>query len=467
MKKNTTLIFFLVAIITNAQTNPAITSWLQNSGGISGRHYRMKVPVSTVVHDSLNANVQLVRYSSVDSNTASAYVNTQGIPAYITGPFYNNPRPVAGNQNELFKLPLHPVVSTLGNIPSQATGAATIAVLINGVSLYSYGDGFSYKATTNSDVPTQAANGGDGVWNRNGVLAEKLGFDCSKGHPDAQWRYHHHQNPSAFNLDLYTLSTICTPYVSDGLYTINSDEHSPLLGFAFDGFPIYGPYAYLNPLDPLSQITRMKSSYSKRAISTRTHYANGIDVTDGPAVSTAFPLGWYREDYEYISHSESDYLDIHNGRFCVTPDYPNGTYCYFTTVDDNYNSVYPYAVGPYFYGVKSGSNLNAPVGGGTITEPVITYSPALATSDFTIDNNGYTAFPNPSYDLLAVQSKAIVKKDLIVDLIDSRGRQIDQKTIHQGSTLCYFDTSSLYNGVYFIKISDMENSKTIKVIINK
>jgi hypothetical protein len=460
-------ILLLLPQINFGQTNPIITKWLQNTSGITGRHYRIKIPVSTVVHDSLTANIQQVRYSSVDSNTASVYVNTQGIPAYITGPFYNNPRPVAGNQNELFKLPLYPIASTLGNIPSQATGAATIAVLINGVSLYSYGDGFSYKLTTNTDVPTQAANGGNGVWNRNGVLAEKLGFDCSKGHPDAQWRYHHHQNPSAFNLDLLTLSTICTPYVSDGLYAINPNEHSPLLGFAFDGFPIYGPFAFSNPLDPLSGITRMKSSFSTRAISSRTQYANGVDVTDGPAVSTAFPLGWYREDYEFISHTESDYLDIHNGRFCITPDYPNGIYCYFTTVDDNYNSVYPYAVGPYFYGVKSGSNLNAPVGGGTITEPVQTYTPPLAASDFTIETKGFTAFPNPSYDLLAIQSKAIVAQDLQVNLIDSTGRQIEQKIIHQGSTLCYFDTSSLYNGVYLVQISAGNQQITLKVIISK
>jgi hypothetical protein len=460
-------ILILLPLISFGQTNPIITKWLQNNSGITGRHYRIKIPVSTVVHDSLSANVQQVRYSSVDSNTASVYVNTQGIPAYITGPFYNNPRPVAGNQNELFKLPLHPVESTLGNIPSQATGAATIAVLINGVSLYSYGDGFSFKSATSTDVPTQAANGGDGVWNRNGVLAEKLGFDCSKGHPDAQWRYHHHQNPSAFNLDLLTLSTVCTPYVSDGLYAINPNEHSPLLGFAFDGFPIYGPYAYSNPTDPNSAIVRVKSSYSTRAITTRTHYANGVDVTDGPAVSTSFPLGWYREDYEYISHTESDYLDIHNGRFCITPDFPNGTYCYFTTVDDNYNSVYPYAVGPYFYGVKSGSNLNAPVGGGTITEPVLTYTPPLAASDFIIDSNRFTAFPNPTYDLLAIQSKAIVSQDLQVNLFDATGRQIDQKVIHQGSTLCYFDTSSLYNGLYLVQISAGRERITLKVMISK
>ena len=112
MKKIISILAFFVAFTTHAQTNPAITKWLQNDSGITGRHYRIKVPVSTVVHDSLNANVQQVRYSTVDSNTASVYVNTQGIPAYITGPFYNNPRPVAGNQNELFKLPSAPKIAT-------------------------------------------------------------------------------------------------------------------------------------------------------------------------------------------------------------------------------------------------------------------------------------------------------------------------------------------------------------------
>ena len=111
--------------------------------------------------------------------------------------------------------------------------------------------------------------------------------------------------------------------------------------------------------------------------------------------------------------------------------------------------------------------MNAPVGGGTITEPVTTYTPPLAASDFSIETNGFTAFPNPSYDLLAIQSKAIVTADLTVNLIDSTGRQIDQKTIHQGTTLCYFDTSSLYNGVYLVQIRSGKEQFTLKVIISK
>jgi hypothetical protein len=41
-------------------------------------------------------------------------------------------------------------------------------------------------------------------------------------------------------------------------------------------------------------------------------------------------------------------LDVHNGRFCITPEYPEGIYCYFATVDANYNSAYPYVVGQRF-----------------------------------------------------------------------------------------------------------------------
>ena len=456
--KFTILITFLFVFTVFSQTNPIITSWLRNMTGITGRHY-LSGSSTVIIDSSIPANVQMVQYSST-----SAYISTQGIPSFITGPFYNNPRPTAGVQNALFKFPLNPVQSTLGNVPSQATGAANIGVFINGVALYSYGDGHSYRSSTATDVPTP--NGGDGIWNRNGVLAERVGFDCSKGHPDAQWRYHHHQNPSAFNMDLVVLSTVCNPYVSDGLYLINPQVHSPLLGFAYDGFPIYGPYGYLNPNDPTSAITRMKSSYSPRNITTRTHYSDGSDVVDGPPVNIAFPIGWYREDYEYISNSNSDYLDVHNGRFCKTPEYPNGIYCYFTTVDANYNSVYPYAVGPYFYGVKSATNLNAPTIT-PITETVTTYNPELITNNFSFENLYFKIYPNPVSDIITIQSSTMITENLNADLFDEQGRIISSKSFYQGSTNCYFETDTIYNGIYFLKISDGKSSKTFKVIIAK
>src|SRR5690606_13738523 len=90
---------------------------------------------------------------------------------------------------------------------------------------------------------------------------------------------------------------------------------------------------------------------------------------DGPAVNSTYPLGYFREDYEYESSTDPDQLDEHNGRFCVTPEYPQGTYAYFCTVDANWNSAYPYAVGPTFYGVKTAQKVT------TVTESTTTYTP--------------------------------------------------------------------------------------------
>ena len=258
------------------------------------------------------------------------YATTQGIPAFITGPFTANPNSVITPTSTIYQIPLNPVKN---NGVLTNTGAGNIGVFKNGVGLFSYGDGFAYNPATNTDAPAP-----NGVWRRDAVKAEMNGFDCSKAHPAAQGNYHHHQNPSAFNLDLVVLSSICNLYTSDGLYVINPNEHSPLLGFAYDGFPIYGAYGYADTMGG-GGIVRMKSSYSLRNISVRTNYANGADVVDGLPISSTFPLGWYREDYECIDNqSDMSYLDEHNGRFCVTPEYPNGTYCYFTTVDENHNS---------------------------------------------------------------------------------------------------------------------------------
>ena len=71
----------------------------------------------------------------------------------------------------------------------------------------------------------------------------------------------------------------------------------------------------------------MKSSFSLRSITTRTTYYDGTTVTAGPVVSGTHPLGEYREDYLYTAPTgtQPDYLDIHNGRFCITPEYPLGT----------------------------------------------------------------------------------------------------------------------------------------------
>lgn len=434
------LLFF--GLEMHSQNNPAITSWIQNTNSTTGRHYLSGN--STVINDAALANIQNVQYSANWS-----YVTTQGVPSFITGPFTANPNPVITATTSIYKIPLNPVQNT-GALT--ATGAGNIGVFINGVGLFSYGDGFAYNPATNADAPVA-----NGVWRRDAVKAEIIGFDCSKAHPAAQGNYHHHQNPSAFNLDLLQLSTICNLYPSDGLYTINPNIHSPLIGFAYDGFPIYGAFGYTNT-NGTGGVSRMKSSYQLRNITTRTTYADGTDVVDGPAISSTFPLGWYREDYEYVAHpSDATYLDEHNGRFCITPEYPNGIYCYFTTVDGNYNSTYPYCVGPTYYGVKNVVKVTA------ITESTTPYLDAMAfeKNDFSI-----TIAPNPAQDFIAIQSQ-MTYSDYKIELLDELGKLVATSAILKGSTLSVIDIQTVYNGTYFVKISNENTSKTYKVLIDK
>ena len=357
MKKIFMLSCLALGTFLNAQTNPAITKWLQNTTGITGRHYVAGNP--TPITDAVLANVQSVKY-----NATHAYVSATGIPAYITGPFQDGNPSLATAQNKIFKVSLTPTQNT--GTPTATTGG-NIGIFINGVALFDYRDGVAWNNNTN------ALCGGPGnpncpggpmatqAWNRDAIPAERAGFDCAKAHP-AMGNYHHHQNPSAFNLDLNVVSTVCDTYPSDGLYVINANEHSPLLGFAYDGFPIYGAYAYANT-DGTGGISRMKSSYQLKTQTTRT---NGPAVNQVVGAQTFFN-GYFREDYEFVAHAgDPTYLDVHNGRFCKTPEYPDGIYCYFATVDANHNSAYPYVVGPTFYG--------------TVTTTTVTTIPAGTTN---------------------------------------------------------------------------------------
>ncbi|NHK40209.1 YHYH protein, partial [Thermus thermophilus] len=120
---------------------------------------------------------------------------------------------------------------------------------------------------------------------------------------------------------------------SDLRTDLNDDgtSHSPILGFAYDGNPIYGPYGYSDPTNQSSSISRLRTSYRLKANLVYDEVTNPTPVrTDGPLLSEEI-AGKFVEDYEY-SFSVGD-LDQYNGRFCKTPEYPTGRYCYFVTIE--------------------------------------------------------------------------------------------------------------------------------------
>jgi len=103
----------------------------------------------------------------------------------------------------------------------------------------------------------------------------------------------------------------------------NGSAHSKILGWAYDGNPIYGSIGNAKPIPDSSGaggLKRLKSSY--KLISPQ------ISSDLRPS---GFAQGKLIEDYIYKGDGD---LDQHNGRFIVNQDFPNGTYAYFATVDN-------------------------------------------------------------------------------------------------------------------------------------
>ena len=136
---------------------------------------------------------------------------------------------------------------------------------------------------------------------------------------------------------------------------VPSSDHSPIIGWAYDGNPIYGPYGYTTPKGGTAR--SMQSGYEPVSKPNRPNLTN-------------FPQGFFIEDYEFKGSGD---LDKHNGRFCVTPDYPNGVYAYFATISSGLvdtdgpfrgfkRPVFPYLIGnsfksePNSFNFKSSSN---------------------------------------------------------------------------------------------------------------
>jgi hypothetical protein len=129
---------------------------------------------------------------------------------------------------------------------------------------------------------------------------------------------------------------------------VSSKNHSPIIGWAYDGNPIYGPYGYSTKSSGI--ISQMRSGYNLN-----------IDQNRPP-----FPNGFFIEDYEYLNVDDDTVLDEYNGRFCVTPEFPNGTYAYFATIDNTSSNTFggyrtpafPYLIGNKFKSAPNTFNFN-------------------------------------------------------------------------------------------------------------
>lgn len=399
-------LLLLLPAFSQAQTAPIVSSWIVNTTGATG-------------FNGIPSNVQRVQYS-----TGNVYITCTGIPSYGIGPWPNNPN-AATNQNFVFKITRTPQPNpgTATNTPLGHTG-----IWSNGVSLYNAKDAMSYN--------------NQGVWNQNAIVVEGPSFDSCLGHPSGNGEYHHHLNPRCLYNDR------------------DSTQHSPIIGFAFDGYPIYGAYGYANA-NGTGAIKSMRTSYQARNISSRTTLPDGSTASSaGPAVSSAKPTGYYVEDFEYVA-GRGD-LDAHNGRFCVTPEYPQGTYAYFVTINRLYEGAYPYTPGPTYYGVIPAGATGPQSGHVVVNEPVNTY---VVTATFVAAGLQVSVYPNPTSSTLTVAPEGGVANNLRATLYNLLGQPVGAPVELHPSVPTDIDLSAVAAGVYLLKVTGAGLATTHKIVV--
>ena len=291
-----------------------------------------------------------------------------------------NPNPLT-EQCLIYKFRYRAGTNTTTTSNNDFTSLGVHGIFLNGVCLYNpssgtgvipgtsnTGTGYTNNDVISGDGTNQTTTTATTKYQLNaGFFKEFYGVDEAGGHPGdggyivdgKQGQYHYH-NGTFITGGSWNNSTFASgnAYFSSNYYTDvsgvidyirHTDGHSKIVGYCFDGFPIYGPYGYSSATDNTSDITYMTSSYKTKTseFSGRPYdydyIATGTNTLTNQSYSVTISAGAFIDDYEY----EESYgtLDEHNGRYCVTPDYPDGTYAYFISVDETINSTYPYIIG--------------------------------------------------------------------------------------------------------------------------
>ena len=251
---------------------------------------------------------------SISSNGSSCDLSSNGLPNHnfnATGSFASA---VAANQRN-FSIPVNP---SPANTLTSLSHSHWDAVMLNGVVLDLLSAGCYNPTAQNSDINGNTAIGCAAT---NDWLLDPLGADYTFGadehnaHTQPDGTYHYHGDPVA----LWRNDTI-----------IPTSVPSPVIGFAADGYPIYGSY-FLDA--ETASVRKVVSSY---------HLLEG----NRPGPDNNDPGGSYNgtyiDDYQYIENSGD--LDQCNGMvindqygYYVTDSYPWVLNCFIGSVDNSFS----------------------------------------------------------------------------------------------------------------------------------
>jgi hypothetical protein len=371
--------------------DPRTNSWLT---GTAGQYARLYTNTAAALADK---SVTVWNYSSIDGTTVDnkqplpvysgvqeiysssnyVYIRCSSLPAQTMGPLLayapaNLILPT--NQHALFRITRNPVAAAT----KSTTGGGAIGYMVDGTQMFDIRDALSWAGSSEGM--------GTGYWTRDAYVNEGYGFDYNFGHAAPGGGYHYHANPMGlrYRLGDHMDFDPATKVYSESTNAVT--KHSPILGWVGDGYPVYGPYGYSISNNPASGIRRMQSGFVLRNGQNGTANLQSVGRTNippwaqriyktnnvtGPSNFTTYPLGRYLEDHDwkgdlinpatglrYVLGVDYD-LDEYNGRWCVTPEFPNGTYAYFVTITANGVPDFPYYLGRAYYGTPVTGNINS------------------------------------------------------------------------------------------------------------
>lgn len=271
------------------------------------------------------------------------------------------------------------------------------------------------------------------------------------GHLNPFGEYHYHGTPADY-------------FEND--MGIDGSSHSPIVGYAADGFPIYYKYVYQDP-EVAGTVIALSSGYGLKS---------GQRPGDGVSAPSGAYNGNYYEDYEYTLTD----LDECNGRYGVTPDYPYGTYYYVLT--DNYPYIprcfkgtyvdHSFRVGPGPSCPNSTASTSCAAAVYGCMDPfAINYNP-----NANVDNGNcqyvVTGVEEPGENLLEIypnptdgvfQLTTGWSTDCQIAVFDASGREVF-RTYAQSSKVS-IDLSDLPVGSYTLTLSDGQKLRTSTVVL--
>jgi len=375
---------------------PLITSWFTANSGEYARIYptlAAQNSAASVTTWSRGTGVQstptYADVHQVDYSNEWVYIHTTGLASYVMGPWYLNAAKTnlfpnypsnTGTKHRFPRVPAIPTTKTL-------TGLGATGRMVNGVSIFDSRDAFSYSNANAADATPGGSFTGDGIWNRDGYHNEGVTFDPALAH-QAGNNHHYHAQPLGLRYQLgdhVDYNELTNTYSES---TTPVTKHSPIVGWASDGLPVYGPHGHSDPNNASSGVRRMVSGFAVRNGANGTtnitvrqvlplwaqRVQNRTTLTTvqyGPAVNATYLLGRYIEDFDYrgdLGFTLGTQFDLNeqNVRFCVTPEFPAGTWAYFTTINADHTPAFPYTTGRQYFGTPTGGIVTA------INEPVVT-----------------------------------------------------------------------------------------------